>query len=112
LEYTLNDEVLNRQTKVTSTGQTVSVGVDKAGKNDSHFSFGNPVYNLGFTLTPGSMLGFLSMWQCGRTIGIGLYGFRSWRSICHQMESILDAMPGPPVSRLSGPNLKQGSQAG
>jgi hypothetical protein len=53
LEYTLNDEVLNRQTKVTSTGQTVSVGVDKSKKNDSHFSFGNPVYNLGFTLTPG-----------------------------------------------------------
>jgi len=53
LEYTLNDEVLNRQTRVTSTGQTVSVGVDRSRKNDSHFSFGNPVYNLGFTLTPG-----------------------------------------------------------
>jgi hypothetical protein len=53
LEYTLNDEVWNKQTKVTSTGQTVSVGVDKSRKNDSHFSFGNPVYNLGFTLTPG-----------------------------------------------------------
>ncbi len=53
LEYTLNDEVLNKQTRVTATGQTVSVGVDKSRKNDSHFSFGNPVYNLGFTLTPG-----------------------------------------------------------
>jgi hypothetical protein len=53
LQYTLNDEVLNRQTNVTSTGQTISVGVDKSRKNDSHFSFGNPVYNLGFTLTPG-----------------------------------------------------------
>lgn len=53
LEYTLNDEVLNKQTKFTMTGQAVSVGTDKSRKNDSHFSFGNPVYNLGFTLTPG-----------------------------------------------------------
>jgi hypothetical protein len=53
LEYTLNDQVLNKQSKFTSTGQTISVGVDKSRKNDSHFGFGNPVYNLGFTLTPG-----------------------------------------------------------
>jgi hypothetical protein len=53
LQFTLNDEVLNRQTTVGPTGQTVSVGTDKSRKNDSHFSFGNPVYNLGFTLTPG-----------------------------------------------------------
>jgi len=53
LQFTLHDEVLNKQVNVTSTGQAVSVGVDKTRKNDSHFSFGNPVYNLGFTLTPG-----------------------------------------------------------
>jgi hypothetical protein len=53
LQYTLNDEVWNKQTTVASTGQTVAVGTDKSRKNDSHFSFGNPVYNLGFTLTPG-----------------------------------------------------------
>ncbi len=54
LEFTLNDEVLRRQTRLTKTGQTVSLGVSPiAGGNDSHFSIGNPVYNLGFTLTPG-----------------------------------------------------------
>jgi hypothetical protein len=50
LEFTLNDEILKKQTRVTSTGQVVPVSVKG---NDSHFSFGNPVYNLGFTLTPG-----------------------------------------------------------
>ena len=54
LEFTLNDEILKRQTRLTSTGQTVSLGVHQdTGGNDSHFSIGNPVYNLGFTLTPG-----------------------------------------------------------
>lgn len=50
LEFTLNDEILKKQTRVTSTGQVVPVSIKG---NDSHFSFGNPVYNLGFTLTPG-----------------------------------------------------------
>jgi hypothetical protein len=53
LQFTLNDEVSNKQFNVSSTGQTVSLGTDKNKKFDSHFSFGNPVYNLGFTLTPG-----------------------------------------------------------
>ena len=53
LQFTLNDEVLNRQTTLSGKGQVVNVGVDPSKKNDSHFSFGNPVYNLGFTLTPG-----------------------------------------------------------
>jgi hypothetical protein len=53
LQFTLNDEVWNKQFNVSSTGQTVSLGTDKSKKFDSHFSFGNPVYNLGFTLTPG-----------------------------------------------------------
>ena len=53
LQFTLNDEVLNKQINVFSPGQTVSLGTDKNKKFDSHFSFGNPVYNLGFTLTPG-----------------------------------------------------------
>jgi hypothetical protein len=54
LQFTLNDEILKRQTPLTSTGQTVSLGVmpTTVGK-DSHFSIGDPVYNLGFTLTPG-----------------------------------------------------------
>jgi hypothetical protein len=53
LQFTLNDEVLNKQFNVFAPGQTVSLGTDKNKKFDSHFSFGNPVYNLGFTLTPG-----------------------------------------------------------
>ncbi len=53
LQFTLNDEVLNKQINVSSPGQPISLGTDKNKKFDSHFSFGNPVYNLGFTLTPG-----------------------------------------------------------
>jgi hypothetical protein len=53
LQFTLNDEVFNKQFNLFSPGQTVSLGTDKNKKFDSHFSFGNPVYNLGFTLTPG-----------------------------------------------------------
>ncbi len=53
LEFTLNDEVAKRQISVGASPQTVSVGVNPGSKNDSHFSFGDPVYNLGFTLTPG-----------------------------------------------------------
>ena len=53
LEFTLNDEVLHRKTKFSATGQSINVGTDPANGNDSHFAFGNPVYNLGFTLTPG-----------------------------------------------------------
>jgi hypothetical protein len=54
LQFTLNDEIQRRQTRLTSTGQTVSVAVTPGtAGNDSHFSIGDPVYNLGFTLTPG-----------------------------------------------------------
>jgi len=54
LQFTLNDEILNRQTQVTSTKQTVPLGVSFATVgSQSHFSFGNPVYNLEFSLTPG-----------------------------------------------------------
>ncbi len=53
LDFTVNDEVAKRQTQITATGQTVNVATDPGKNNDSHFSFGNPVYNLGFTLTPG-----------------------------------------------------------
>jgi hypothetical protein len=53
LQFTLNDEVWNKQTNLFAPGQTISLGTDKNKKFDSHFSFGNPVYNLGFTLTPG-----------------------------------------------------------
>jgi hypothetical protein len=53
LQFTLNDEVWNKQTNVTVTGQPVPLGTDPNQNYDSHFSFGNPVYNLGFTLTPG-----------------------------------------------------------
>ncbi|MGD0095833.1 MAG: hypothetical protein ABSB60_05020 [Terracidiphilus sp.] len=53
LQFTFNDEVSRKQTRVMQTGETIPVGVDTGAGNDSHFSFGNPVYNLGFTLTPG-----------------------------------------------------------
>jgi len=54
LQFSLNDETLHRQTPVTSRGQTVPLGVSSGtGGNESHFSFGNPVYNLELGLTPG-----------------------------------------------------------
>lgn len=55
LELTLNDETLHRQTALSATSaQPIKVGVTSInGQDDSHFDIGNPVYNLGFTLTPG-----------------------------------------------------------
>ncbi len=53
LQFTLNDELQKRSSTITS-GQTVSLGdVTDQNGDYSHFSVGNPVYNLGFTLTPG-----------------------------------------------------------
>ena len=53
LQFTLNDELQKRSSTINS-GQTVSVGDATSSNGDySHFSVGNPVYNLGFTLTPG-----------------------------------------------------------
>jgi hypothetical protein len=53
LQFTVEDELLKRQTRVTTTGQTIPLGTNSGSNDDSHFSFGSPVYNLGFTLTPG-----------------------------------------------------------
>jgi hypothetical protein len=53
LQFTLNDELQHRSSTINS-GQTVSLGDATAPNgNYSHFAVGNPVYNLGFTLTPG-----------------------------------------------------------
>ena len=53
LQFTLNDELQKRSTQINS-GQTVTLGDAASSNGDySHFSVGNPVYNLGFTLTPG-----------------------------------------------------------
>ena len=52
LQFTVNDEISKRNTTV-STGETVNLGTSPTGTHDSHFSFGNPVYNLAFQLTPG-----------------------------------------------------------
>jgi len=53
LQFTLNDELQHRSSTINS-GQTVSLGDSSAQNGDySHFAIGNPVYNLGFTLTPG-----------------------------------------------------------
>lgn len=55
LELTLNDETLHRQTALSATSaQPIKIGVTSInGQDDSHFDIGNPLYNLGFTLTPG-----------------------------------------------------------
>lgn len=54
LQFKLNDEILNRQTTITSNPQTVTLGVSSTTLGGrSHFSFGYPVYNLEFGLTPG-----------------------------------------------------------
>jgi len=54
LQFTLNDETVGRQTPLTLDPQTVSLGVSPSTLgNESHFSVGNPVYNLGFSVTPG-----------------------------------------------------------
>jgi hypothetical protein len=53
LQFTLNDEVLKRSTHISSK-DTVSLDVGPSSiGNESHFGVGNPVYNLGFTVTPG-----------------------------------------------------------
>ena len=53
LQFTLNDELQKRSMQINS-GQTISLGDATSSNGDySHFSVGNPVYNLGFTLTPG-----------------------------------------------------------
>lgn len=54
LQFTLNDEVQRRQTVLASDPKPVSLGTAPSGQGVlSHFSIGNPVYNLGFTVTPG-----------------------------------------------------------
>ncbi len=54
LQFMFHDETQSRQTLLTHTQQVVPVAVSTAGGVDnSHFSLGNPVYNLGFTVTPG-----------------------------------------------------------
>lgn len=54
LEFTLNDEILKRQTVLNTNTHTVPIGAAPVAVGSySHFSVGNPVYNLGFTLTPG-----------------------------------------------------------
>lgn len=54
LQFTLNDEVQRRQTVLASAPRPVAVGVTPSGAAVlSHFNVGNPVYNLGFTVTPG-----------------------------------------------------------
>lgn len=54
LEFTLNDEILRRQTTLNVNTQNVKLGATPVPVGSySHFSVGNPVYNLGFTLTPG-----------------------------------------------------------
>lgn len=53
LSFQIKDEVANRIIKVDHSGAVVALATDPAHNNDSRFNFANPVYNLGFTLTPG-----------------------------------------------------------
>ncbi|HXX00357.1 MAG TPA: hypothetical protein VEJ00_04010 [Candidatus Acidoferrales bacterium] len=54
LRFTLDDEITNRSTTVASSGKPMSLGVGPTnGGDQSHFSFGDPVYNIGFGMTPG-----------------------------------------------------------
>ena len=54
LQFTMNDEDVERQAELTKSPETLPVTVRTGGGEDSsHFSVGNPVYNLGFTVTPG-----------------------------------------------------------
>ena len=52
LTFDLHDDIGNVTTKLTATGQVVPIAV----KHDTHtssFSISNPVYNVGFVITPG-----------------------------------------------------------
>lgn len=54
LEFTLNDEIRKHQTVLSSDPDPVTLGASPTPVgSESHFSIGDPVYNLGFTLTPG-----------------------------------------------------------
>ena len=54
LKFTVNDEVQRHQSDIYAPPKPMSVGTERSGTAVmSHFSIGNPVYNLGFTVTPG-----------------------------------------------------------
>jgi hypothetical protein len=53
LKFTLTDKVANATFDITASGQTTSVGIANDASRSSHVSIGNPVYNLGFYVTPG-----------------------------------------------------------
>lgn len=54
LKFTVNDEVQRHQTSIYAPPKPMSIGTTRSGNGVlSHFSIGNPVYNLGFTVTPG-----------------------------------------------------------
>ena len=52
LSFTLHDNEANTDTLVTNSSQLVHLGIN-ANDNSSSFSLGNPVYKLGFDITPG-----------------------------------------------------------
>lgn len=52
LRFTLSDRVSGATVPVTRSGQTIPLGV-RAGTRASEFTLGDPVYNLGFLVTPG-----------------------------------------------------------
>ncbi len=52
LRFKLNDLVKGTSTTITSTGQQIDLGINPSDKV-SRFTLGDPVYNLGFLVTPG-----------------------------------------------------------
>lgn len=53
LRFTLVDRINGKQTAITKTGQTVPLSVGTDLNRTSRFTLANPVYNLGFVVTPG-----------------------------------------------------------
>lgn len=53
LKFSLVDNVLSTTKVITQTGQTHALGVGTDSEKTSRFTFGKPIYNLSFYVTPG-----------------------------------------------------------
>ncbi len=53
LEFTFIDRVNGHKTQLNNTGTLIPVGIDNESSRNSHFTLANPVYNVGFVVTPG-----------------------------------------------------------
>ena len=53
LQFTLIDHMNGKQTEIGASGKLTPIAVANDLNRSSHISLGNPVYNLGFVVTPG-----------------------------------------------------------